>query len=127
MIYLIMLLGMLLYLIIDLATYRQGLPEKTKIAEVVTNYFHMNAFYILGGAVLSFLILILITGTDSNTGIVGMIKGFFTEIGITFENGSSYGNAGMLGLLNQWLFIKLRKYFKSITYDTDVNNVPKLK
>jgi len=82
----------------------------------------LNFFYIIGGGIIGIvLVLLLQLGGVEN---LGFVVGFLNSVGINPD--SSPGSIVLLGLLNQWIFIKLRKYFKSIAVETDSNNEIKM-
>ena len=126
-----LILGILIYTILDVATFREGLPKKinsdnteTKesIPIVLAQYFNLNFFYVLGGGIVGVLLVMLLQ--SGGFADMGFVVAFFNSIGINPDN--SPASIAILGLLNQWLFIKLRKYFKSMVIQTDMNNEVKL-
>lgn len=112
-------LGMLVYLLMDLATFKAGLPKTTSIISAFLDYITLNFYFILGSIAIGTLMVMLL-GAGDNT-LSFLTKPLF---GLGFNLSNSPGSASVLGLLSQWLFIKFRKYFNSIEYLTNsVNEV----
>lgn len=112
MVYLFLVLGMLVYILIDMATFRKGLKDSTWGASAKT-YIDLNGLYIVAGSILAYVL--------TEFTISGQMT-FLEKIGFTFgipvEAGGSAVSAFLFGMLNQWVLVKVRKFIKSPQYET---------
>ena len=103
-----LLLGMLVYLLLDFATYTKSLMTYSPLT-ALHDYVKLNGYYIIAGVILASVCSDLLEG--------GYLQ-FLEAVGFTFKvplmQGGNIGTAFLFGLLNQWFVVKLRKFFKSV-------------
>lgn len=101
-------LGMLVYLLLDFATYTKSLMNYSPLS-ALHSYLKLNGYYIVAGIIVAFVCSDLLEG-----GYLHLLE----AVGFTFKvpmvQGGNIGTAFLFGLLNQWLVVKLRKFFKSV-------------
>ena len=102
-----LLLGMLAYFLIDFATFSKSVPGLTQKFEKLKQYLDLNMFFILAGLILGFTIVSLDSLADLP---------FLSDLG--FPISQSPQSAFILGLLNQWIVIKIRKFKNSLIVET---------
>lgn len=113
-IYVYLFLGMLAYFLIDFATFCKSVPGiYGKIAKL-RQYLDTNILFMGAGILLG---LVLVSLAD-----VGKIP-FLADIGFPLRQ--SPESAFILGLLNQWLVIKIRKWKNSLLVEVRNDEVVK--
>lgn len=112
--YMYLLAGMLIYLIIDFGTFKRSVD--LTYHQAFEQYFDLNWYWLLSGVLIG---LIIVSMKD-----IGRLV-FLDNIG--FDVTKSPESAFMLGLLNQWVVIKLRKFVNATRTETKHDQVVQVK
>jgi len=113
-VYIYLLLGMLGYFLTDFATFSKSVPGISGKLAQLDVYIGVNFLYMCSGLILGVAIVSL---TD-----IGDLP-FLANIGFPLRQ--SPESAFVLGLLNQWIVIKVRKFKNSLLVETRNENVIK--
>ncbi len=100
-------LGMLAYILIDITAFKKSVPAMSNIT-VLSQYFSINLFAILSGVVMGIAIIgLMITGN--------LPEFLFDPLqAVGLDVNKMPGSAFLIGLLNQWVLIKIRKIINSV-------------
>ena len=102
---------MFIYFLVDFGTFSQSVPDIKRKAQKLDEYLTLNILYMAAGLLLGILLV--------NLADAGMIP-FLANIGFPLRK--SPESALTLGLLNQWMIIKYRKWKNSLIVETNYDN-----
>mgnify|MGYP001316413835 CR=1 FL=1 len=113
-VYVYLFLGMLAYFLIDFATFCKSVPGIYGKLAKLKQYLDTNILFMAAGLLLG---LVLVSLAD-----IGSLP-FLSDIGFPLKQ--SPESAVILGLLNQWIVIKIRKWKRSLLVETRNDEVVK--
>lgn len=117
--YLYLILGMLVYCLIDFSSFNRSLPSLSK-KSALKNYLNLNSLMLIAGFLFGYAVI-----STLDSGINKTILNFFgvSELGIKQNTQSAF----LIGLFSQWLLIKIRKLNKPGIFLTKHNKIETIK